>query len=63
MKANTLKAVHLSSPHIRRLLKLVRAPREVLNREGLLPHCSPFSVRWMSSRIREQRSLMEPRRT
>ncbi len=30
-------------------LKIVRVPREELNREGLLPHCSPFSGRWMSS--------------
>jgi nucleoside-diphosphate-sugar epimerase len=30
-------------------VKIVRVPREVLNREGLLPHCSPFSGRWMSS--------------
>ena len=30
-------------------LKIVRVPREELNREGLLPHCSPFSGKWMSS--------------
>jgi nucleoside-diphosphate-sugar epimerase len=30
-------------------LKLVPVPREELDREGLLPHCSPFSGRWMSS--------------
>ena len=30
-------------------LKIVRAQREELNREGLLPHCSPFSGKWMSS--------------
>jgi nucleoside-diphosphate-sugar epimerase len=30
-------------------LNIVRVPREQLNREGLLPHCSPFSGRWMSS--------------
>jgi nucleoside-diphosphate-sugar epimerase len=30
-------------------LKIVRVPREELDREGLLPHCSPFSGRWMSS--------------
>lgn len=30
-------------------LKLVRVPREELDREGLLPHCSPFSGKWMSS--------------
>ena len=24
-------------------LKIVRVPREELNRQGLLPHCSPFS--------------------
>ena len=30
-------------------LKIVRAQREELDREGLLPHCSPFSGKWMSS--------------
>jgi nucleoside-diphosphate-sugar epimerase len=30
-------------------LKIVRVPREGLDREGLLPHCSPFSGKWMSS--------------
>src|SRR6478672_1184916 len=30
-------------------VKIVRAPREELDREGLLPHCSPFSGKWMSS--------------
>jgi nucleoside-diphosphate-sugar epimerase len=30
-------------------LKVVRMPREELNREALLPHCSPFSDKWMSS--------------
>lgn len=30
-------------------LKIARVPREELSREGLLPHCSPFSGRWMSS--------------
>ena len=30
-------------------LKIARAPREELDREGLLPHCSPFSGKWMSS--------------
>ncbi len=30
-------------------LKIVRVPREELNRHGLLPHCSPFSGLWMSS--------------
>lgn len=29
--------------------KIVRMPREELNRHGLLPHCSPFSGLWMSS--------------
>ncbi len=28
--------------------RVVRVPREVLEREGLLPECSPFSGRWMS---------------
>jgi nucleoside-diphosphate-sugar epimerase len=32
-----------------RPLKIVRAPRELLEREALLPHCSPFSGKWMSS--------------
>jgi len=30
-------------------LKIVRVPREELNRQGLLPHCSAFSGLWMSS--------------
>jgi nucleoside-diphosphate-sugar epimerase len=30
-------------------LKVVRVPREELDRESLLPHCSPFSGKWMSS--------------
>ncbi len=30
-------------------LKIVRVPREELDREKLLPHCSPFSGKWMSS--------------
>jgi nucleoside-diphosphate-sugar epimerase len=30
-------------------LKIFGVPREELNRQGLLPHCSPFSGRWMSS--------------
>jgi nucleoside-diphosphate-sugar epimerase len=30
-------------------LKIVRVPREELDRERLLPHCSPFSGKWMSS--------------
>ena len=30
-------------------LKIVRVPREELNRQSLLPHCSPFSGLWMSS--------------
>jgi nucleoside-diphosphate-sugar epimerase len=30
-------------------LKIVRVPREDLNRKGLLPYCSPFSGLWMSS--------------
>ncbi|HEY2169535.1 MAG TPA: NAD-dependent epimerase/dehydratase family protein [Candidatus Angelobacter sp.] len=29
-------------------LKMVRVPREELDREGLLPYCSPFSGKWMS---------------
>jgi nucleoside-diphosphate-sugar epimerase len=32
-----------------RPLNIVRVPREELDREGLLPYCSPFSGRWMSS--------------
>jgi len=32
-----------------RPLKTARVSREVLDREGLLPHCSPFSDPWMSS--------------
>jgi nucleoside-diphosphate-sugar epimerase len=30
-------------------LKILRVPREELTRQGLLPHCSPFSGLWMSS--------------
>jgi len=30
-------------------LKLARVPREELARQGFLPHCSPFSGKWMSS--------------
>jgi nucleoside-diphosphate-sugar epimerase len=30
-------------------LKIVRVAREELNGEDLLPHCSPFSGKWMSS--------------
>lgn len=30
-------------------LSLVRMPREELERQGLLPDCSPFSGKWMSS--------------
>ncbi|HEY2114254.1 MAG TPA: SDR family oxidoreductase [Candidatus Angelobacter sp.] len=30
-------------------VKIVRVPREELDREGLLPYCSPFSGKWMSS--------------
>jgi len=32
-----------------RPLQLVKVPREILDRAGLLPHCSPFSGLWMSS--------------
>jgi len=32
-----------------RTLKLVKLPRETLDRAGLLPDCSPFSGLWMSS--------------
>jgi nucleoside-diphosphate-sugar epimerase len=32
-----------------RPLKIFRVPRVALEREGLLPHCSPFSGKWMSS--------------
>ncbi len=40
-------------------LKIVRVPREELDREGLLPHCSPFSGKWMSSleNIRSKKEL------
>lgn len=30
-------------------LKILRVPREELDGEDLLPHCSPFSGKWMSS--------------
>ena len=39
-------------------LKIVRVPREELDREGLLPHCSPFSGQWMSS-LENSRSKAE----
>src|ERR1044071_1270597 len=39
-------------------LKIVRVPREELNRQGLLPHCSPFSGLWMSS-LENARSTTE----
>lgn len=39
-------------------LKTVRVPREELDREGLLPHCSPFSGKWMSS-LENTRSKIE----
>jgi nucleoside-diphosphate-sugar epimerase len=39
-------------------LKIVRAQREELDREGLLPHCSPFSGKWMSS-LENSRSKAE----
>ena len=39
-------------------LRIVRVPREELDREGLLPHCSPFSGRWMSS-LENSRSKAE----
>jgi nucleoside-diphosphate-sugar epimerase len=39
-------------------LKIVRMPREELNRHGLLPHCSPFSGLWMSS-LENARSKVE----
>jgi nucleoside-diphosphate-sugar epimerase len=32
-----------------RPLKVIRVSRETLDRDGLLPHCSPFSDPWMSS--------------
>ena len=32
-----------------RQLKIVRIPRAELERQGLLPECSPFSGKWMSS--------------
>jgi nucleoside-diphosphate-sugar epimerase len=32
-----------------RPLRILRVPREELTRQGLLPHCSPFSGLWMSS--------------
>lgn len=32
-----------------RPLRIARVPREILEQRGLLPDCSPFSGRWMSS--------------
>lgn len=34
---------------LHRQLKIVQVPRAELEREGLLPDCSPFSGKWMSS--------------
>ena len=39
-------------------LKIVRVPRETLDREKLLPECSPFSGQWMSS-LDNRRSKQE----
>ena len=39
-------------------LKIVRVPGEELDRESLLPHCSPFSGKWMSS-LENSRSKAE----
>jgi nucleoside-diphosphate-sugar epimerase len=41
--------LELLAESMHRPLKIVRVPREELNHEGLLPHCSPFSDPWMSS--------------
>jgi nucleoside-diphosphate-sugar epimerase len=41
--------LELLAESMHRPLKIVRVPREELNREGLLPNCSPFSDPWMSS--------------
>jgi nucleoside-diphosphate-sugar epimerase len=41
-------------------LRIVRVPREKLEREGLLPDCSPFSGSWMSS-LSNRRSKEELR--
>jgi len=41
-------------------VKVVRAPPEELEGEGLLPHCSPFSGKWMSS-LENARSKAELR--
>jgi nucleoside-diphosphate-sugar epimerase len=39
-------------------LKIMRVSRETLEREGLLPECSPFSGRWMSA-LDNRRSKQE----
>jgi nucleoside-diphosphate-sugar epimerase len=41
-----------------RPLKIIRIPRETLERERLLPECSPFSGRWMSA-LENRRSKQE----
>jgi nucleoside-diphosphate-sugar epimerase len=41
--------LELLASAMHRPLKIARIPREELVRAGLLPHCSPFSGRWMSS--------------
>jgi nucleoside-diphosphate-sugar epimerase len=41
--------LELLAESMHRALRVLRVPREELNGEGLLPHCSPFSDPWMSS--------------
>jgi nucleoside-diphosphate-sugar epimerase/5'-deoxynucleotidase YfbR-like HD superfamily hydrolase len=44
--------------HLGRECRIVRIPREVLEEQGLLPSCSPFSGRWMSE-LDNARSVRE----
>ncbi|HKV91036.1 MAG TPA: SDR family oxidoreductase [Candidatus Angelobacter sp.] len=43
------KALEMLAELMHRQLKIVRVPRAELERRGLLPDCSPFSGKWMSS--------------
>jgi len=52
--------LELLAEAMKRPLELKRRPREELERAGLLPDCSPFSGRWMSSleNTRSKRELL-----
>jgi nucleoside-diphosphate-sugar epimerase len=50
--------LHLLAEAMQRPLKIARMERAKLEREGLLPDCSPFSGRWMSA-LENTRSKQE----